>query len=186
MTRVWQAVLDLSKPSRWPCWKGYSVIEARPIRSQKPHRVFGLYFLKLRFVRAVWHWAFHTRMSLSTTSPQSIRHSIDLCLKSRGRVSSKLTKLHTLLPACEGAWTVPAWTLLILIIRYQIIITYDVAYIIINYHLSLTCEQHLLMRLQFLTLCSMNLTKILHQRNKVTKKMAETETFSLARQNLFV
>lgn len=69
------------------------------------------------------------------------------------------------------------------IIRYQIIITYDIASILISDHPSLTYEQNSLIRLQFFTLALMNMTKILHQMSNVNKKMVETETFSLALQN---
>lgn len=59
------------------------------------------------------------------------------------------------------------------------IISYEVAYIIVSDHPSLTYEQNSLMWLQFFTLALMNLTKILHQMSNVNKKMVETETLSL-------
>lgn len=138
---------------------------------------FGLYFFELRFVGAFWRWAFHTRR----VSPQlhNLYITVSIAIWSSGCVSSELTNLHAFLSACEDVWTVPAWTLLILIIRYQMIITYEVAYIIISDHPSLTYEQNSLMWLQFFTLALMNLTKILHQMSNVNKKMVETETLSL-------
>lgn len=173
--------MDLSEPSCWPFWKGYSVIKALPIRSQKPRCFFcfffGLYFFELRFVGAFWRWAFHTRR----VSPllHNLYITVSISIWSSGCVSSELTNLHAFLSACEDVWTVPAWTLLILNIRYQTIITYEVAYIIISDHPSLTYEQNSLMWLQFFTLALMNLTKILHQMSNVNKKMVETETLSL-------
>lgn len=182
LTSVWEAGVDVGEPSRWPCWKGHSVIKALPIRSQKPHRVLGCYFFELRFDIGLF-----TPERASPLLLHNLYVTVSISIWSDGRVSIALTNLPTFLSACDDAWNVPAWTLLILILTYQMVLTCDIA--------SITMQPSIThIRANLIDAAAVfhagseeserkMPVKILHQMSNVNKKMVETVTFSLALQN---